>query len=78
MLANLPSGRDIHTPPAPYKPPLLDEDQLARMRALPDESLNERFGSDPDDSEEEDVSAGGPTAPGAFPDRSETASNVYY
>ncbi|KAJ5355213.1 pH-response regulator protein palC [Penicillium cataractarum] len=78
LLASLPSGRDIHTPPAPYKPASLDEDQLARMQALPDESVNMRFGSDPDDSEEEPVSAGGPTAPGGFPDRSQTASNVYY
>ncbi|EPS31408.1 hypothetical protein PDE_06363 [Penicillium oxalicum 114-2] len=75
LLANLPSGRDIHTPPAPFKPAALDEEQLMRMRGPPDESINMRFGSDPDDSDEEQL---GSAAPGAYPDRSQTASNVYY
>ncbi|KAJ5157677.1 pH-response regulator protein palC [Penicillium canariense] len=78
LLSKLPSGRDIHTPPAPYMPASLDEDQILRMRAIPDESVNARFGSDPDDSEEEPVSLGGPATPGGFPDRSQTASSVYY
>ncbi|EER23622.1 PalC, putative [Coccidioides posadasii C735 delta SOWgp] len=35
-LSNLPSGRDIHPPPGPYIPPLLDSEHLARMRAPPE------------------------------------------
>ncbi|KAJ5698763.1 pH-response regulator protein palC [Penicillium macrosclerotiorum] len=59
LLANLPSGRDIHTPPAPYKADSLDREHLMQMRAQPDERLDLHFGSDPDDSDEEPVSAGG-------------------
>ncbi|CAG8207332.1 unnamed protein product [Penicillium salamii] len=76
LLSNLPSGRDIHSPPAPYQPPYLDNDQMMRMQAIPDESDDVNFGND-DDSEDE----AGPCAdrtPGAFPDRSATASSVYY
>ncbi|KAK2789012.1 hypothetical protein FQN52_000169 [Onygenales sp. PD_12] len=36
--ANLPSGRDIHSTPAPYSPPQLDADHLVRLRAPPDSS----------------------------------------
>lgn len=75
LLANLPSGRDIHTPPAPYTPPSIDADQLLRMRAPPDEHQNLHFASE-DDSEEESSPMPGP--PGGFPDRAQTASNVYY
>lgn len=78
LLANLPSGRDIHTPPAPFTPPSLDEDQLLRMRAPPDESQYFRFASDPDDSEDNGDPVSTPGPPGGFPDRSQTASNVYY
>lgn len=78
LLSNLPSGRDIHSPPAPYKPPSLDEDQLVRMRAPPDENEDLHFGSDPDDSEEDAVPAEARGPPGSFPDRSETATSTYY
>ncbi|KAJ5233099.1 hypothetical protein N7468_006055 [Penicillium chermesinum] len=57
LLSNLPSGRDIHSPPAPYQPPSLDESQLLRMRAPADDQFDQQYGNDPDDSEE-DVSAG--------------------
>lgn len=67
LLANLPSGRDIHSPPGPYKLPNLDEDQLVRMRTPPDEE-DFRPGSDVEDSEDEIA-----VAPGAFPERSESA-----
>lgn len=77
LLANLPSGRDIHSPPALYKPPSLDEDQLVRMRAPPEEREDLHYGSDPDDSDEDfPADARGP--PGGFSDRSETASAAYY
>ncbi|KAE8349936.1 hypothetical protein BDV28DRAFT_160047 [Aspergillus coremiiformis] len=52
LITNLPSGRDIHSPPAPYRLPSLDEEQLMRMRAPPAE---DEFGagSDLDESDEE-------------------------
>ncbi|KAL2391085.1 hypothetical protein RJ035_000567 [Blastomyces gilchristii] len=40
-LANLPSGRDIHSTPAAYSPPQLDAEQLVGMRAPPE--TNESF-----------------------------------
>jgi hypothetical protein len=52
LLTNLPSGRDIHSPPGSYKLPALDEEQLVRMRAPPgDDEIGP--GSDMDDSDEE-------------------------
>ncbi|CAI7655879.1 unnamed protein product [Penicillium viridicatum] len=77
LLSNLPSGRDIHSPPAPYQPPSVDEDQLMRMRAPPDERDDVLFGSD-DDSEDDAGQPDGRGPPGTFPDRSTTASSVYY
>ncbi|KAJ5521046.1 hypothetical protein N7463_001499 [Penicillium fimorum] len=77
LLSNIPSGRDIHSPPAPYQPPSLDEDQLMRMRALPDERDDIQFGSD-DDSEDDAGQLDGRGPRGAFPDRSATTSSVYY
>lgn len=77
MLSNLPSGRDIHLAPAPYQPPSLDEDELLRMRAIPDERDDVNFGND-DDSEDEAAPGAEHALPGAFPDRSATASSVYY
>ncbi|KAJ5125012.1 uncharacterized protein N7515_008837 [Penicillium bovifimosum] len=76
LLSNLPSGRDIHSPPAPYQPPSLDEDQLMRMRAPPDERNDVQFGGS--DSEDEAVQSDHRGPPGGFPDRSATASSVYY
>lgn len=64
MLANLPSGRDIHSPPGPYKIPCLDEDQLVRMRAPPE---NDDFRADSEEDSDED------TTPGTYPERSESA-----
>ena len=52
LLTNLPSGRDIHSPPGPYKLPALDEEELVRMRAPPGDDEIEP-GSDMDDSDEE-------------------------
>ncbi|EAW19055.1 pH-signaling protein PalC [Aspergillus fischeri NRRL 181] len=73
LLANLPSGRDIHSPPGPYKLPSLDEEQLVRMRAPPAEDDYEPR-MDMDDSDDELTSPAG-VAPGAFPERSES---TYY
>ncbi|KAJ5937532.1 hypothetical protein N7454_003874 [Penicillium verhagenii] len=77
LLSNLPSGRDIHTPPAPYKPPSMDEDQLMRMRAPPNENEITSFGNALDDSDE-DISPDIRGPPAGLPDRSETASTAYY
>ncbi|KAF7585741.1 hypothetical protein BBP40_010181 [Aspergillus hancockii] len=52
LVANLPSGRDIHSPPGAYRLPSLDEEQLVRMRAPPAEDAFVP-GSDVDDSEED-------------------------
>lgn len=78
LLSNLPSGRDIHSPPPPYKPASLDEEQLSRMRAPPDEAGDVFFGNDPDDSDDEDISPNTHRSPSTFPDRSQTVSTVYY
>jgi hypothetical protein len=48
-----------------------------RMRAPPDERDDIQVGSD-DDSEDDAGQPGGCGTPGAFPDRSATASSVYY
>lgn len=48
-----------------------------RMRAPPDERDDVQYGSD-DDSEDEAGQPDGRRTPGAFPDRSATASSVYY
>ncbi|KAL1846131.1 hypothetical protein Plec18170_009364 [Paecilomyces lecythidis] len=79
LLSNLPSGRDIHSPPAPYTPPSLDEDDLVRMRAPPEE--DELIPDNDPDSEDEGSPTGGKDAPGAFPGSrtlSRAESTVYY
>lgn len=48
-----------------------------RMRAPPDERDDVLFGSD-DDSEDDTGQPDGRGPPGTFPDRSATASSVYY
>jgi hypothetical protein len=77
LLSNLPSGRDIHSAPQPYNPPALDEDQLIRMRAPPED--DEQLPAIEDDSENEGI---GPDVekgpPGTWPTRSDTVSTVYY
>ncbi|TPR03068.1 hypothetical protein CAN33_0013095 [Aspergillus niger] len=72
LLANLPSGRDIHSAPAPYKIPSLDEEQLVRMRAPP---VEDDFGpgSDVEDSDEEAASVARVYTPGTVPERSDSA-----
>ncbi|KAJ6014285.1 hypothetical protein N7540_008876 [Penicillium herquei] len=56
----------------------VNEDQLMRMRAPPEESGDAAFfGNDPD-SDDEDIPADTRGLPGGFPDRSETASTAYY
>ncbi|KAL4799910.1 pH-response regulator protein palC [Aspergillus venezuelensis] len=71
-VATLPSGRDVLPPQPPYTPPSLDEEHLARMRASPTE-LELSPGSDIEDSDVESPEAGEAAAPGAFPERTDSA-----
>lgn len=75
LVANMPSGRDIHLT-KPFVPPSLGEDTLARMRAPP--SVDE-LGDDDDSSSDEGDKAQS-ELPGAFPGSTSTTSNgnVYY
>ncbi|KAE8378460.1 hypothetical protein BDV26DRAFT_304324 [Aspergillus bertholletiae] len=70
LVANLPSGRDIHSAPGAYRLPALDDEQLVRMRAPPAE---DEFGpvSDVDDSEEESGLAR--DTPSTAPERTDSA-----
>ncbi|PYI28733.1 hypothetical protein BP00DRAFT_255749 [Aspergillus indologenus CBS 114.80] len=72
LLANLPSGRDIHAPPGAYRIPSLDEEQLVRMRAPPAE---EEFGpgSDVEESDEEPAGVSRVWTPGTVPGRTDSA-----
>ncbi|KAL1964817.1 hypothetical protein VTN77DRAFT_6319 [Rasamsonia byssochlamydoides] len=76
LLSNLPSGRDIHSAPGPYTPPSLDEDQLVRMRAPPDEGEQQLPGLGENDDSDEEGSPGEP--PGAFPSKPVTTDSTYF
>lgn len=80
LLAQMPSGREYHSPQA-WTPPGLDAGELMRMRAPPDPT-DGGFGGDEDDSGDEGF--GGRAEPvGAFPGtgdaygRSGTSSSYY-
>lgn len=82
LLAQMPSGREYHTP-EPWSPPTLDAATLMQMRAPP-EPEDRAFKGDEDDSGDEDGYGGVTGEPvGAFPGsaadygRSKT-SNSYY
>ncbi|KAL4885223.1 hypothetical protein BJY04DRAFT_144949 [Aspergillus karnatakaensis] len=68
-LANLPSGRDVLPPQPAFKLPSLDELHLGQMRAPPTEAELSP-GSDIEDS---DVESPEEKAPGAFPERTDSA-----
>ncbi|CRG91741.1 pH-response regulator protein palC [Talaromyces islandicus] len=80
LLANMPSGRDIHRPPGPYTPPSLDSAQLARMRVPPDEAEQELAGLAAEDDSDEEISPSGERVPpGTFPGtKSATAESDYF
>lgn len=63
LIANMPSGREYHTP-KPYITPGLDEDIISRMRAPPDPSDTD-FKREEDDSDDENLNKSSPV--GAFP-----------
>ena len=67
-MPRMPSGREIHTVPT-YKPPALDDNVLAKMRA-PVDSEDRAFRGFEEDSGEDDVTrddASEKELPGAFP-----------
>ncbi|PYH47985.1 pH-signaling protein PalC [Aspergillus saccharolyticus JOP 1030-1] len=75
LLANLPSGRDIHSPPGAYRIPALDEEQLVRMRAPPAE---DEFGPGSDEESEDEPAVAGVGVsrvytPGSVPGRTDSA-----
>ena len=82
LLANMPSGREYHSPHA-YIPPSLDAEILARMRT-PLDPTEVAFRGDEEDSGCEDAIGNHGDAVGAFPGtegeyrRSAASSNVYY
>ena len=80
LLANMPSGREYHTPQV-YQPPTLDMSTLAQMRAPPDPA-DRAFRGEEEDSGDED-SYGKAEPVGAFPGTANeygrsTASSSYY
>lgn len=64
LIANMPSGRDIHSLKA-FVPPELDEETLIRMRAPPDRNAENAAAANDDSSDEEGGASRAP--PGAFP-----------
>ena len=77
LIANMPSGRDIHSTKS-FVPPTLDADTLAQMRAPPDRNNTASDGSD-SSSDEETRAPGSTHLPGAFPGGStSTAGESYY
>ena len=75
QVAGMPSGREYHTPKM-YIAPALDEDVMARMRALPDPS-DAAFESDGDSGDESQNKS---STVEAFPGtkREYSAGSAYY
>jgi hypothetical protein len=76
LLAQMPTGREIHTI-KPYQPPVLEPDVLEAMRAAPPNQLEEGGAGG---SSDEDTAVGS-SAPGGFSGRSgeyRTDSPGYY
>ncbi|KAK3690799.1 hypothetical protein LTR37_018973 [Vermiconidia calcicola] len=80
LLANMPSGREYHSPQV-YQPPTLDADTLAQLRAPPDPTEYAFRGDEEDSGGEDSYRKNEPV--GAFPgtgpeySRSATASSYY-
>ena len=70
LLANMPSGRNIHLPKL-FTAPTLEGDALTGMRAPPD--AEERDADDDSDGGEAEIAQG--SLPGTFPGSSSTSSN---
>lgn len=85
LLAFMPTGREIHSMQL-YRPPELDKDVLAKMRA-PAGAIDSAFDAIEDDSDDEDDARDNPDAtssfkdlPGAFPSAGDehSAEGSYY
>lgn len=74
----MPSGRDIHSI-KPYRPPILDVETLALMRAPPERDELQGLMGDIDSSDDEGERKSS-APPGAFPDASAATpnDNAYY
>lgn len=70
LIAQMPTGREIHTDRQPFKPPVLDRNALDSMRVPPDRS--DDFG-DAESSDEEER-----TVVGAYPEFGRSGSAGYY
>jgi hypothetical protein len=70
----------MHSAPAAYKPPSLEESDLTRMRAPPDEVDQSLSALALEDDSEDEISPGTEKRlPGGFPGpRSATADSDYY
>ena len=78
LIANMPSGREYHTPKK-YEPPTLDETTIMTMRGPPDPSELDRARAGGEHSDDEGDNRGDPV--GAFPGtKSEyvSSSSSYY
>ncbi|KAE8168063.1 hypothetical protein BDV40DRAFT_131380 [Aspergillus tamarii] len=69
LVANLPSGRDIHSAPGAYRLQALDDEELVRMRAPP---VVDEFGPGSDDDSEEESGLTRDT-PSTVPERTDSA-----
>ena len=78
LVANMPSGRDMHSAKA-FVPPTLDAETLARIRAPPETGAGGYVARD-DDSSDEDGEGKRSAPPGAFPESSRSAlsDSPYY
>lgn len=74
----MPSGRDIHSTKL-YKPPVLDADTLAQMRAPPNKDDNAFAGNDSSSSDDDEDLPRPAQLPGTFPGGAKaTANDSYY
>ncbi|KAG8530738.1 uncharacterized protein KY384_004095 [Bacidia gigantensis] len=78
LLANMPSGRDIHSS-QPFVKPTLDEETLSRLRAPPERAGLLDDGQDIESSDDDDDRAKhSADIPGTFPGGSTQSTEPYY
>ena len=76
LVANMPSGREIHSS-QPFLKPMLDDATLARMRAPPEGSTADNV-QDMDSSDDEEAAKSSSAIPGTFQDSSAQSTGPYY
>lgn len=74
LVKTMPSGRDMPAP-APWSAPMLDESELARMRAPPEINAVEEESSGDEDAEQEQLRPS--KTPGSFPGDDSQGGNYY-